>query len=134
MQVDVPRIGIVALRGCYDQPRAGHMLKIANGTQGRQSLPWRCWCQGSDTLDAPGDFGGLLRKCALPGRNGEEEAEQRKRQEPGSQLSGEKKMKKRPPVSSANGSERGSCRTRTKMKKMKVAISWNSQGSRHSLA
>lgn len=79
MQVDVPRIGIVALRGCYDQPRAGHMLKIANGTQGRQSLPWRCWCQGSDTLDAPGDFGGLLRKCALPGRNGEEEAEQRKR-------------------------------------------------------
>lgn len=49
---------------------------------------------------------------------------------PGSQLSGEKKMKKRPPVSSANGSERGSCRTRTKMK-MKVAISWNSQGSRH---
>lgn len=50
---------------------------------------------------------------------------------PGSQLSGEKKMKKRPPVSSANGSERGSCRTRTKMKKMKVAISWNSQGSRH---
>lgn len=79
MQVDVPRIGIVALRGCYDPLRAGHMLKIANGTQGRQSLPWRCWCQGSDTLDAPGDFGGLLRKCALPGRNGEEEAEQRKR-------------------------------------------------------
>lgn len=30
-------------------------------------------------MDAPGDFGGLLRKCALPGRNGEEEAEQRKR-------------------------------------------------------
>lgn len=52
----------------------------------------------------------------------------------GSQLSGEKKMKKRLLVSSANGSERGSCRTGTKMKKMKVAISWNSQGSRHSSA
>lgn len=52
---------------------------------------------------------------------------------PGLQLSGEKKTKKRLPVSSVNGSERGSCRTRTKtkMKKMKVAIPWNSQNSRH---
>jgi hypothetical protein len=50
---------------------------------------------------------------------------------PGSQLSGEKKTRKRLPVSSVNGSERGSYRTRTKIKKMMVAIPWNSQDSRH---
>lgn len=52
----------------------------------------------------------------------------------GSQLSGEKKTRKRLPVSSVNGSERGSYRTRTKIKKMMVAIPWNSQDSRHSSA
>ena len=40
-------------------------------------------------------------------------------------------MKKRLLVSSVNGTERGSCRTRTKMKKMKVALPWNNQDSRH---
>lgn len=56
-------------------------------------------------------------------------------QSTGSQLSGEKKTKKRLPVSSANGSERGSCRTRTRTKmKMKAIILWDSQDSRHSSA
>lgn len=49
---------------------------------------------------------------------------------PGSRLSGEKKTKKRLPGSSVNGSERGSCRTTTKMK-MKAVIPWNSQDSMH---
>lgn len=80
MQVAVPRSRNVAMRVRYYPPRAGNELRPAgNGTQDVEGLTWRCRCQGSSTLDAPGGFESSLREYVLPGRKGEKEEERAKR-------------------------------------------------------
>lgn len=45
----------MTMRVRYYPPRAGNELRPAgNSTQDMEGLTWRCWCQGSSTLDAPG--------------------------------------------------------------------------------
>lgn len=70
----------MAMRVRYYPPREANELRPAgNGTQDVEGLTWRCWCQGSSTLDAPGGFESSLREYVLPGRKGEKEEERAKR-------------------------------------------------------